>query len=147
MKKIRKKVFESNSSSCHSLQISTKGLQPSQFKLDEKDYIHCDYGQFGDCRIYSTQYDKLSYLLTHAFYNTSFLDYRSEEIYEKIDFKLIEDAVKSYIPNCKGIKIDMECEPELNHQLYEEEIVNIWNEKEVTNFIFNDFIELKIYRD
>ena len=68
-RKIRKGVFETNSSSIHSLVISNEDREPSKFKLNKNGEIEIDFGQFGkDERIYTSQYDKLSYLITCLYY-------------------------------------------------------------------------------
>ena len=58
MKQIRKNVFETNSSSVHTLQISKDGLEPSELKLNKDGNIEVEFGEFEkDYRIYSTQYE------------------------------------------------------------------------------------------
>lgn len=42
--KIRKGVFETNSSSVHSLVISNDGREPSKFKLNKDGEIEIDFG-------------------------------------------------------------------------------------------------------
>lgn len=148
MKKVvRKNVYETNSSSCHAIQISSDGLKPSEFKMDKDGYIHCDYGCFDYTGVYNTQYEKLSYLLTHAWSNSGCNDLDDEDIYNDCNFRSIQDGIKKHIPECKGIRIDMKSMPKLNHQLYGEDIINIWNEDEVVDFVFNSYIILKIFRD
>ena len=49
-RKIRKGVFETNSSSVHSLVISNEGREPSEFKLNKDGEIEIDFGQFGKDR-------------------------------------------------------------------------------------------------
>ena len=62
-------------------------------------------------------------------------------------FRQIEDAVKEYIPGCQGIKIaDFPDQPDIDHQSipeYDIEIVNIYDEEELINFIFNENVYLK----
>ena len=47
MKQIRKDVFETNSSSVHTLQISKDGLEPSELKLNKDGNIEVEFGEFG----------------------------------------------------------------------------------------------------
>ena len=67
MKKIRNNVFETNSSSVHSLVINSEGLEPSNLKIDPKtDHIIVNTQYFGtEYNIYNDQEDKLSYLITY----------------------------------------------------------------------------------
>ena len=148
-KQIRNNVFETNSSSQHSLVISEDGLEPSEFTLDENGYIHVGYGSFGkEYEIYTTQYDKLSYLITLCYYCTN-PHQNTENTYQ---FKYIEDAIRSYIGNeCKGIIIDEEYEPYIDHQSYpcdgDIEIVNVYDINSINNFVFNEYISLKTESD
>lgn len=45
-RQIRRNVFETNSSSVHSLVISNEGREPSEFKLNKDGEIEIDFGQF-----------------------------------------------------------------------------------------------------
>lgn len=142
-RKIRKGVFETNSSSVHSLVISNDGREPSKFKLNKDEEIEIDFGQFGkDERIYSSQYDKLSYLITCLYYLSG---YDISDIYDKWEFEQIQDAVCKYT-GATGIKILGKQEPEIDHrsQPYGNiEIVNVYDEDAVINFVFNKYVSLK----
>ena len=64
MKQTRKDVFETNSSSVHTLQISKDGLEPSELKLNKDGNIEVEFGEFEkDYRIYNTQYEICTQLL------------------------------------------------------------------------------------
>lgn len=142
-RKIRKGVFETNSSSVHSLVISNDGREPSKFKLNKDGEIEIDFGQFGkDERIYSSQYDKLSYLITCLYYLSG---YDISDIYDKWEFEQIQDAVCKYT-GATGIKILGKQEPEIDHQSQpygDIEIINVYDEDAVINFVFNKYVSLK----
>lgn len=68
-KKIRSGVFETNSSSVHSLVFSKEGLEPSVLPVDRDGKIITDFGEFGkEYCIYDAQAEKLSYLITCLYY-------------------------------------------------------------------------------
>ena len=140
---IRDRVFESNSSSSHTLVISDSGREPSKLIPDSEGYIHVDYGEFGkDLMMYDSQYDKLSYLVTLCYYCT----YGSEKTTDTYQFKEIEDAVIKYT-GCNGIIIDELVDPAIDHQSIPEygdiTIINVFDEDAVINFVFNRYIKLK----
>ena len=143
MRQIRKNIFETNSSSVHSLQIDGSGLEPSNLKLDNDGYIRVEFGSFGrEYRIYSSQYEKLQYLITCLYYLTTSV----EEIYDSYDFERICNIVCDYT-GAFGIKIiGDENKAYIDHQSIPYDgidIVNTYDEDEVKNFIFNKYISLK----
>ena len=143
-RKIRKYVFETNSSSVHTLSVSKDGIEPSKFILDEEGYLHTDFGTFGkNYDIFDSQYDKLSYLITLCYYCAGF---DIDNIKDSYQFKHIEDAIKKHT-GCLGIIIDGLEEPEIDHQSQPAygniEIINIYDEDEIINFVFNKYISLK----
>ena len=65
MKKIRKSIFETNSSSVHSIAFSRRDIEDSNLPMDEDGKIQAHYGSFGsETRSYNDQETKLSYLIT-----------------------------------------------------------------------------------
>ena len=142
---IRKSVWESNSSSVHSLQISSDGMEPSKLPVDKDGYITVEYGEFGkDGTVYSTQEDKLSYLVTQCYYLGGWdYDVNRDNNYH---FRNVEDAIIDYT-GAKGIKI-VGGEPEIDHQTvssmeYELHLIqNEYDEKEIQSFVFNKYISL-----
>ena len=133
-KKIRSGVFETNSSSVHSLVFSKEGLEPSVLPVDKNDKIITDFGEFGrEYCIYNTQAEKLSYLITCLNY----------------DFQTLEKYVCEYT-GAAGIKILGETDPYIDHQSipeYDIDIVNMYDKDSVINFIFNKNIALKTDSD
>ena len=80
---IRHNVWETNSSSVHSLVICKDGLERSKLPVDEDGYIITDFGNFGKYDMGITTYDqamKLSYLATECYYLNNW-DENIEESY------------------------------------------------------------------
>ena len=104
-KKIRYGVWESNSSSTHSVSFSKIKLTNFAAPTPNEDgYLYVDFGNFGwEYRRYRDPYVKLQYLLTMVamLYETS-----EEEFYELDDFKMIENAIKNKIQGCEGIRMN-----------------------------------------
>ena len=149
MKQIRKGVFETNSSSIHALSFDTSGREPSQFKLNEKKMLEIDFGSFDNsCKVYTTQYDKLSYLVTAAYYVAG-QPYDLDELYEHWEFGHIRDVICDYT-DALDIVILNKNEPYIDHQSIPYgniEIVNVWDEDEVIDFVFNKYVHLRTYSD
>ena len=143
MRKIRRKIFETNSSSVHSLSISKDGREKSYLPTDELGYILADYGSFGkNLEYYNTQGEKLSYLVTCCYYLSGYGD-----IYDCYEFQCIEDAVKEYT-GAPGIKVREYYEPDIDHQSQPDrydgiEIIDIYDKDQVIDFIFNKYVSLK----
>lgn len=141
---IRNQVFETNSSSVHSLVISKDGLETSKLSQDKDGKILVDFGKFGnDYHLYESQEEKLSYLITLCYYTCGGWDV--EDVYENSDFQRIEEIVCEYT-GATGIKIIGGIEPEIDHksQPYNGiEIINVWDKDEVVSFVFNKNVALK----
>lgn len=110
MRKIRTGVFETNSSSSHSIALNTiprSGRYNSVFGIepDENGYIHAELGEFGwgyDV-LYNTL-DKLSYVLTIAISSMGDSIKSAEDFYQTEDFKMIQECVKEHGVN--GLIVD-----------------------------------------
>ena len=145
MKQIRKDVFETNSSSVHTLQISNDGLEPSELKLNKDGNIEVEFGEFEkDYRIYNTQYEKLQYLISFIAYNYGYY-YDLDELYENYDFITVRDAVCEYT-GANDIVIVGEAQPYIDHQSADDCVIRLYKD-EIINFVFNKFITLKTDRD
>lgn len=117
MRQIRKSIFETNSSSTHSVNIYGASNPPIyEYTLGEyvdpaDHYIHIQFGEFGwGYDEYEDDFNKLQYLLTmilethkatfgHGGIKTI------DEFYMLDDFLLVESIVTEHIPECKGICI------------------------------------------
>lgn len=153
---IREGVWETNSSSVHSISISSKGMRKCRLKPAKDGYIHVKARYFGtELKYYPNQKDKLTYLMVCVAYccgsGYGWADY--EQFYDDYRFKYIEEAVRHYYEestgkhDCLGVRVDNLEKAELDHQSipYGAEVpfINVWNEKSIQEFIFNSYISLK----
>ena len=120
-KQIRTGVFETNSSSCHSVSFGEPRELNSSRNLvfTEDNEVVGSFEEFGWGYSSHTDEDtKLSYLLTMAaeIANRRTKEVESvEDFLDGEDFKIIEDAVKNHIPGCAGIFLssDIKCDQPL----------------------------------
>lgn len=148
---IRENVFESNSSSCHALVYKRKDLEPFNLPLDENGKVHIylddEYEPYsGGSGEHYEQREKIKYIITHICNNK--YEYNAELLEEdSYDYRNLVDAIKEYEPKFKGFVIHGE--GGVNHQLQDrlDEIVNLWDEESVQNFLFNPEIGFEIYND
>ena len=114
-RQIRNSVFETNSSSTHSVSISNKrsyyygkDCLENYIGLDNK--VHVEFGEFGwEMEHYYSPYDKLQYIVTMLIETEGRSISSVDELYETDGFKLINDTIANYC-NCDGIFIDSEME-------------------------------------
>ena len=148
---IRKEIYETASSSVHSLVISSDGMEPSKLPVDKDGYITVKYGEFGkDGTVYSSQEDKLSYLVTQCYYLGGWeYDINRDNNYH---FRNIEDAIIDYT-GARGTRI-VGGEPDIDHQTVSQMsydgmhlIQNEWDEKKIQRFVFNKYIGIKMSHD
>lgn len=149
-KTIRKNVFETNSSSIHSLVISVDGLEPSTLKINsEINRINVTTQYFGkEYTLYNKQEDKLSYIVTYIvaelqnrYDDWEILDRLKDSYY----FNTLEEIIKDYC-NCDGIHVIMGEESGFDHQTDPSNapcVVDLYDYDQIKNFIFNKYITLK----
>lgn len=141
MKQIRHSVFETNSSSTHSVTITHKGLGRNYMTIQDDGYIHTELGEFGwEVEDYTAQEDRLSYLVTMIAeknninmwwrHDDETLKKLTKQLMETPDFKHVSKAVGEHA-GCKGVILDPS-EGYIDHQSHDS-----YN-------TFNDF--LKRYR-
>lgn len=143
---IRSGVFETNSSSVHSIVYSNDGLEPCKIRRNKNNEIVVDYGQFGkDDMMYKTQEEKLSYLVTLIAYIAGNYDGGTDEVYDSYEFERLRDIICEY-SGASGIHIRDKEEPEIDHQsipgIYHDNIVDFYDKDAVINFVFNKYIWL-----
>lgn len=141
-RQIRKNVFETNSSSTHSVSISNR----NSFYYDKdclKNYIewdnkvHVEFGEFGwEREYYYSPYSKLQYIVTMLAETEGRKITAADELFETNGFKLINDAVATYC-NCDGIWIDSE----IKMNSYE------WGGKIESYLSHNGYIDHQSYED
>ena len=106
MKIIRENIFETNSSSMHSLII---GKNPNYFYEDlypERDgYVHSRFGEFGwGIDTYADPRTKLEYALTMIAETEAATS--MEEFYQTDGMKMINELFCKVIHGCKGVIVD-----------------------------------------
>lgn len=162
---IRDGVFETNSSSLHTLQISFKGIQKCKLKIDDDGYIHVNLNtyfgkEFND---YTGQADKLKYVCTwmYIYYGCNL-----EQLEEGYEWRNFIDAFCEYVNDvnnkatinwgkeCFGIKVNPVLGEEqwnyLDHQNqpygnYDDEncIIALYRSEDLVNFVFNPMMWLR----
>lgn len=128
MRQIRRGVFETNSSSSHSISFASKlnGCDYSQLKPDSEGFIWCyleefGWGYYGDYPLNSAIL-KLDYLVTQIYcqlYIEDGEDFK-EEIMNSRDFKMLEEDVVTTLKEngivAEGIKIAADGTSRVDHQ-------------------------------
>lgn len=141
-KQIRHNVFETNSSSVHSLVYANGNLEPSELNMDGLGVIHISLGDFGKSyHVYKRQSEKLSYLLTCVYY---LADCDAGNIYSHFEFDKIQRAICSYT-GARAIEID-NSEGYIDHQSvpYDEiSIIDTNHQNEIINYVFNKDVWLE----
>ena len=148
-RKVRRSVFETNSSSTHSF---TYGGAYNNLEVDEFDNcVHTYLSKFGwEVHDYFDSKAKLDYILLAAanFTDHSFWYYDSFEeelasFKETEEFQRIEEAVKS-VMNCDGIVIEDRAEGYIDHQSLEYSSFYEWLDDtyadSVEDFIFGGVV-------
>lgn len=148
MRQIRRGVFETNSSSTHSVTIRHKGLAHNCMKISKDGYIHTKIGEFGwEIVNYKEQEDRLSYLVTMAaekngmgtwYRREDSLNTLVKELMKTEDFKQISEEVGEHA-GCRGVIIDPS-EGYIDHQSHEDyqtlqDFLNDYG-TDVTEFVF-----------
>ena len=107
MRQIRRGVFETNSSSSHSLTVKGKDypLSESYLSVEDDGYVHASFGEFGwGYDKLTGQDEKLSYLCTMAACADASMA-SNEDFYKNVGFIAINDVIKEKCA-CNGVIID-----------------------------------------
>ena len=169
MKVIRKSVFETNSSSTHSVCISGGDISPSCLIVDDEDNkIHVNFGEYGwGYDELTSQNERLSYLCTMLIETECNNIQSVDDIFETKGFKQINDCIKENC-NCDGIVFDddlkiktyksgekdvpyVDMNGYIDHQSCEDyrninDFLNDYH-TDIMNFIFNDNVSVIIDND
>ena len=166
---IRHGVFETNSSSTHSLSIQSGNVRPFNLPLDDDGYIIAEFGEFGwGYEELITQEQKFSYLLTYVVASEMNNYYKSAKkkadqlLRETVGYKLLLEFAEEY---CEGISLDL-CSLELvesykdgqyivesygyvDHQSVNGNLANWLRERKVTieEVVLNDGVKIIIDND
>ena len=168
--KIREGIFETNSSSVHSLVLMNQKLsKPNlrELRIDKDGVIKIPLGYFGkDYRIYSSQKEKLSYIMTvfYCCFGEDITRFEDKDDWLSSYWGDIKKAIINYIntscpdKHCTNIVPVLpkktittygyyDLEVGFDHQTYpsylEDCIIDLYNPKKVIEFIFNKDIALE----
>lgn len=142
---VRKNIFETNSSSMHSVSVINTDLAESELRINEDGNIHVELGTFGwGYDEYFDQYTKLSYLATMCFGNVytgiseNEFEKRMTDLKENPDWKNIVTSVCMHT-GCKDVVIDYS-DGYVDHQslLDIKTFLNENNLNSIEEFIFGD---------
>lgn len=170
-KQIRFNIFETNSSSVHTLQISNDLMTMNELTIEKDGYVHIMLDQYygRDLKEYKTQKEKLKYVCTwmYIYYGNN-----KQAMYDGYEWKKFEEKFCDYVNThmnpkqrnyyCNGIKITR-IKPEydygnagdfLDHQScpygsYDTDnfILDFYNSNILVNFIFNPYMWLQTDSD
>ena len=166
--KIREGIFETNSSSVHSLVFLNQKLSKPNLKelrIDKDGIIKIPLSYFGkEKEIYSTQKEKLSYIMTifYCCFGEDITRFEDKDDWLNSCWENTKEAIINYIntsypdKHCTDIIPVFPKKTEYNyyswevgfdHQTYpsclEDCIINLYEPEEVVNFIFNKDMALQ----
>lgn len=163
-RQVRLHIYETASSSIHSLAISSKHIYKSKLKIADDGYVHVSLTEYygKDKKDYKGQREKLTYIVTwmYIYYGCSLEGYYGCDPYGLLKGSLWRDFNKTfadYVGNgCKGIWIDKTmfdgdemASDYLDHQsvpwgAYDDDkcVVNLYDTEQLINFIFNPYLWL-----
>lgn len=162
--KIRPGTFETASSAIHSMIVDPDGdgMEKSKLKPDKKTgkvKVPITYLGREQTR-YTTQLEKLSFLLTCLWCIGDLRSYRTDDydesssMYDDYRFKIINNAVKDYCGMELSISIPRKpTEIGADHQIYNEldygelPYINLYDEKAIQKFIFDKYIVVETGSD
>lgn len=118
MRKIRTSVFETNSSSVHSISISSKEISThsryqkeklGDLRVDKKtNKVPCRFGNYGwEIAMYTTQQSKLSYLLTMVAETEGRYLEDTNAFFELPGYRMLNDLVAERC-RCDGLDVKSE---------------------------------------
>lgn len=165
--KIREGIFETNSSSIHSLVLLNQELsKPNlrELRINKDGVIKIPLGYFGkNYRIYSSQKEKFSYIMTtfYCWFGEDITKFENKDDWHNSYWEDIKEAIISYInascpeKHCTDIvpilpkrtKNHYDWEVGFDHQTYpsylEDCVVNLYVPQKVVEFIFNKNVALE----
>lgn len=140
MKKIRKNVFETNSSSSHSITICTDSPIDDTIKLDENSNVVLNGGRFDwGYELYNDALTKANYCAIDQMYNNS-------------NIEMLKYVIKKFT-KCNDVIINISDEwndsnySYIDHQSRGESNQVFESEETLVQFIFSSYSELEIDND
>lgn len=146
MKKlIRKGVFETNSSSCHSLSIDNNADVLDTLYPNEEGNIILEGGEFG-CEIknYNDAYTKANYALLIAIRN--YFDGDIEYLNDNVKYQMLKDVIETQTGGKLKLNIEKLSNSYIDHQSSDNNEM-FHNEEHLKMFIFNPKSVLYIDND
>lgn len=151
-RQIRSGLFETNSSSVHTIVVKHKGDYKMKLKRSRKApqvvIGYCrDYSDYGreEPYIMSKQQEKFEYVLSLIIYKYQWSYGEAEESWE---FGVLLEALKSVDNTVVDIMVKDRHKAGFDHQTapdgYSYGVVNLYNERDIRKFIFNDNIMLEL---
>ena len=97
MKQVRRSVFETNSSSTHSITITHGKIANNNIRVDRDGYIHTELGEFGwEVWDYKGQAERLSYLVTMLAVKSDVTLWCYEDDESRTEKDIVEDIMKTH---------------------------------------------------
>lgn len=151
--KIRKNVFETNSSSVHSIVVKYDGKYECNLERDKNNPFavvgRChDYSNYGthDAVMLTTQQEKFDYVVSLMTCANEYLD-SYDDIKDSLHFGTLLEALQMVDSQIDDVIILDSEKASFDHQTapygYNETVINLYNEYDIMEFIFNDNIQLK----
>ncbi len=131
MKQVRRSVFETNSSSTHSITITHGKIANNNIRVDRDGYIHTELGEFGwEVWDYKGQAERLSYLVTMLAVKSDVTLWCYEDDESRTEKDIVEDIMKTHEfeklsdeigrhARCSGVIIDPS-DGYIDHQSHED---------------------------
>ncbi len=131
MKQVRRSVFETNSSSTHSITITHGKIVNNNIRVDRDGYIHTELGEFGwEIWDYKGQAERLSYLVTMLAVKSDVTLWCYEDDESRTEKDIVEDIMKTHEfeklsdeigrhARCSGVIIDPS-DGYIDHQSHED---------------------------
>ena len=131
MKQVRRSVFETNSSSTHSITITHGKIVNNNIRVDRDGYIHTELGEFGwEVWDYKGQAERLSYLVTMLAVKSDVTLWCYEDDESRTEKDIVEDIMKTHEfeklsdeigrhARCSGVIIDPS-DGYIDHQSHED---------------------------
>lgn len=124
MRKIRRNVFETNSSSTHSITIIDATLEPSYMYISDDGYIYVELEECCSYADYCSQRSRLAIALQQLMYEegldfwyASDYDAELEKLYSNEKFQKFSDEIAEYVGEpCKGVRLAEGTEGYIDHE-------------------------------
>ena len=167
MKHIRHNLFETNSSSTHSLVIAPDMYYEKHFtpELNENGMIEVNVWDQNSEHVAYGFYEKLAYMLSWMYLRENDNPYWKEDD-EKIDdmiypsdyfdssyedeYHTILEVIQAHYPQVKGFVLKNIDEISWDHQTmpYESDfVITLWDDAQIEGYLFNDSVKVVVGRD